>query len=50
MQLIPREDWTFFGHAMIHHGRKVCTARNPNCTGCALNRVCPSAFSFGKQN
>ncbi len=49
MQLIPREDWTFFGHAMIHHGRKVCTARNPDCTGCALNRVCPSAFSFGKQ-
>ena len=46
-QLIPREAWTFFGHAMIHHGRKVCTARKPNCAGCALNRVCPSAFTFG---
>lgn len=46
MQLIPRADWTFFSHAMIWHGRRVCAARKPNCAGCGLNRLCPSAFTF----
>jgi endonuclease-3 len=47
IQIIPREDWTFFGHAMIQHGRRVCTARSPNCAGCGVAAHCPSAFSFG---
>ena len=44
MKLIPRTDWTFFGHGLILHGRKVCTARMPKCAECALNTTCPSAF------
>jgi endonuclease III len=44
VHLIPREDWTFFGHAMIWHGRRVCTARKPNCAGCIVRKHCPSAF------
>ncbi len=44
MRLVPREEWTFFGHALILHGRRVCTARKPNCPGCALNAFGPSAF------
>ncbi|MEE8142956.1 MAG: endonuclease III [Planctomycetota bacterium] len=44
--LIPRPDWTFFSHAMIWHGRKVCTARKPDCEACTLARNCPSAFQF----
>ena len=44
MKLVPRKDWTFFGHGLILHGRKVCTARKPKCAECALNKVCPSAF------
>jgi endonuclease-3 len=44
-QLIPREGWTFFGHAMILHGRQVCSAKKPDCAGCTLARWCPSAFS-----
>ena len=47
MKLIPREEWTFFGHAMILHGRRTCTARKPDCPGCALNDFCPSAFQAG---
>ncbi|MFQ6049298.1 MAG: endonuclease III, partial [Phycisphaerae bacterium] len=47
MQLIARKDWTFFGHAMILHGRKVCTARRPNCAGCKLADCCPSAATVG---
>ena len=44
MELVPREDWTLFPHLLIFHGRRVCTARKPNCAGCAANKLCPSAF------
>jgi endonuclease-3 len=41
MRLIPKKEWTMFSHRMIHHGRQVCHARKPNCSGCALAEVCP---------
>ena len=25
---------------MIHHGRALCTARNPRCAECALETLC----------
>jgi endonuclease-3 len=40
MKTIPREKWILFSHQVIHHGRALCTARNPRCAGCALNRLC----------
>jgi endonuclease-3 len=43
MQVVPQGEWTFFGHALIWHGRKVCTARKPKCSPCRLARYCPSA-------
>ncbi len=46
IQLLPRKDWTLFGHAMIQHGRRVCSARKPDCSTCKLARHCPSAGSF----
>ena len=46
MELVARKDWTFFGHAMIWHGRRVCTARKPACGECKLARHCPSAGMF----
>ena len=49
VQVVPRESWTFFGHAMIWHGRKVCTAKKPDCERCLLARDCPSAFTFPHQ-
>jgi endonuclease-3 len=27
-------------HWLILHGRYICTARNPKCTGCGLNKIC----------
>lgn len=48
MEIIPRDDWTFVGHALIFHGRQVCFARNPACDRCKLASNCPSAFTFGK--
>ncbi len=32
---------------LLRHGRRTCHARKPECAACALNRMCPSAFSFG---
>jgi endonuclease-3 len=37
---IPRENWTFFGNALILHGREVCTARKPQCGRCPLAPAC----------
>ncbi len=32
---------------LLRHGRRTCHARRPECGACALNRMCPSAFTFG---
>jgi endonuclease III len=41
MELIPKKEWTMFGHRMIHHGRRVCHARHPLCEECSLAKFCP---------
>jgi len=46
MEAIPQADWTFTGHALIWHGRRVCTARKPRCGECVLAKLCPSAYTF----
>ena len=43
-KLVPREHWTLWSHWLIFHGRRRCYARNPDCAGCELQHVCPSAF------
>ncbi len=32
---------------MLRHGRRTCHARRPDCAGCALQKMCPSAFAVG---
>lgn len=46
MALIPREYWRNFSGALVLHGRYVCKALKPNCAGCVMNKICPSAFKF----
>jgi len=41
MELVPRESWTQFSHAMIFHGRRVCASRKPLCEQCTLRELCP---------
>ncbi|RKH11840.1 endonuclease III [Corallococcus praedator] len=41
MKLVPKDDWTFFGPAVVLHGRYTCIARKPKCGECLLNDVCP---------
>jgi len=48
MGLVPRAEWTNFSHWLIWHGRRRCTARKPDCAGCEVQALCPSAFKAGK--
>jgi endonuclease III len=41
MAVVPRKEWTLFGHRVIFHGRQVCHARRPLCADCTLRRMCP---------
>ena len=46
MKLIPKPKWIRITDLLIFHGRRVCTAKKPNCAGCVLNKICPCAFAF----
>lgn len=43
MALVPPADWTDFSHLLIWHGRRRCSARSPDCAGCEIAPLCPSA-------
>lgn len=40
MALVPRKEWSWFGHALTLHGRYVCTAKKPQCSTCVLEKYC----------
>ncbi len=42
IELFPMSEWTYLSHALIEHGRRVCTARKPLCAACALRPDCPT--------
>lgn len=42
MKVVPRGNWIWISHALIHHGRQVCKARNPNCPECPIRKNCPN--------
>jgi endonuclease-3 len=44
IKLIPRSQWADFSHWLIWHGRRRCFARKPDCAGCEIQALCPSAF------
>ena len=46
MEITPKAQWMKITDLLIFHGRRVCLAKNPNCEGCVLNKICPSAFTF----
>jgi len=48
MRIVPKDKWMGITDLLIFHGRRVCTAKRPNCAACVLNKFCPSAFSFSK--
>lgn len=40
-KIIPMEKWSDAHHWFIWHGRKICKARKPLCTECAVLVECP---------
>ena len=40
-KLLPEADWSATATALIWHGRRVCSARSPQCSSCALRVDCP---------
>jgi len=47
MAITPKENWMRLTDLLIFHGRQVCIAKKPKCEICVLNKICPSAFTFG---
>ena len=43
MKTLPRDHWIRYNMQIITLGRTICKARNPKCSECFLNDVCPSA-------
>ena len=41
MACVPPEEWGYWSHAVIWHGRRVCRAVNPGCAACLLRSTCP---------
>ncbi len=41
MKIVPKDRWTFFGPAMVMHGRYTCVAKAPKCGECMFKDVCP---------
>jgi len=47
LAITPAGEELEFHLNLLRHGRRTCHARHPDCRGCALQRMCPSAFTFG---
>lgn len=41
--LFPMRDWGIVHHRFIWHGRRMCSARNPQCARCPIREVCDFA-------
>lgn len=39
-KVIDKDKWTKAHHALIFHGRRICSARNPKCDKCPVNKIC----------
>lgn len=40
LKQIPEKYYKDVNHLFIWHGRNICTARNPKCSNCPINRYC----------
>ena len=40
MKILPDDRWTEAHHSLIWHGRNCCTARNPKCADCPIEKLC----------
>jgi endonuclease-3 len=40
--LAPAEQWIALSHVLNQHGRDICHARKPECSGCPVKTLCPN--------
>jgi endonuclease-3 len=40
MKIVPKEEWTWYSHLIIHHGRSRCLARKADCESCEIATYC----------
>ena len=43
MQLLPKDKWISYARFIGTHGRRTCKSRNPMCSTCSINNLCPSS-------
>lgn len=48
-EVMPEERWTLSCHRLVFHGRRVCTAKNPQCAVCPVEKLCPKIGVAGKK-
>ncbi len=48
MALVPQDQWSFFSHLLIWHGRRRCYARSPDCAHCEVLALCPRIGVAGR--
>lgn len=41
MDLLPNDMWDEYARVIGAHGRQICEARNPKCSECPVNNLCP---------
>lgn len=40
LKQIPKKYLADVNHLLVYHGRNTCTARNPKCENCSINKFC----------
>ena len=46
IKIFPKEYLKDVNHLFVWHGRKTCTARNPKCSKCTINKFCNNWNNF----
>ena len=47
--IVPEEKWGNAHHWLIHHGRRICHAQNPDCENCPV-RICCKFYAEKNKN
>ncbi len=40
LKIFPKEYYYDINHLLVWHGRNLCTAKNPQCAECPVNKYC----------